>query len=82
MNLIQKRFLLFIFGCITTRFLFVYIAKNISKKYLPYLGALAVIPATGFLIIYFGGYRKTGVEKHLIKRYGGIICVPFMRYFT
>ena len=62
MNLIQKRFLLFIFGCITTRFLFVYIAKNISKKYLPYLGALAVIPAMGFLIIYFGGYRKTGGE--------------------
>jgi len=34
----------------------------ISLSYLPYLGLLALLPATGFLIIYFGGYRKTGGE--------------------
>ena len=26
------------------------------------MGALALVPATGFLIIYFGGYRKKGRE--------------------
>jgi|UniRef100_A0A6C0BY48 hypothetical protein len=62
MNIIQKRFLLFIFGCILMRFSFVIIAKKINKKYLPYLGLLALIPAIGFLYIYLNGYRKRGGE--------------------
>jgi hypothetical protein len=40
----------------------VLIAKNINKKYLPYLGLLALLPAMGFIVIYLGGYRKTGNE--------------------
>ena len=62
MNSIQKRFIAFIFGCILVRTLFVIFVKKISNKYLPYLGYIAIIPAIGFLIIYFGGYRKFGPE--------------------
>jgi hypothetical protein len=62
MNDIQKRFLLFLVGCIGTRSLFVLIAKNASSKYLPLLGYLALLPAIGFLYIYFTGSRKTGAE--------------------
>ena len=62
MNNFQKRFLLFIFGCIFVRILFVIIAKNISLNYLPYLGYLALLPSIGFFYIYFTGTRKTGAE--------------------
>ncbi len=62
MNSIQKRFLLFLIGCIGTRTLFVYIAKNININYLPLLGYLAILPAIGFTYIYLTGSRKTGAE--------------------
>lgn len=62
MNNIQKRFLLFLVGCIGMRTLFVVIAKNSSPTYLPYLGYLALLPAIGFAYIYFTGSRKTGQE--------------------
>ena len=62
MNNIQKRFLLFLIGCIGTRTLFVLIAKNSSKTILRYIGYLALLPAIGFLYIYFTGSRKTGGE--------------------
>ena len=62
MNDMQKRFALFLIGCIGTRSLFVYIAKNISLKYLPYLGFLALLPAFGFTYIFLTGARKTGAE--------------------
>lgn len=62
MNNIQKRFLLFLFGCIPTRLAFVYIAKNASLQYLPLLGYLALMPAIGFIYIYLSGSRKTGPE--------------------
>ena len=62
MNDIQKRFLLFLIGCIGTRALFVYVAKNASAKYLPLLGYLALLPAIGFMYIFLTGSRKTGGE--------------------
>jgi len=62
MNDIQKRFLLFLIGCIGTRALFVYVAKNASAIYLPLLGYLALLPAIGFIYIYLTGSRKTGGE--------------------
>jgi hypothetical protein len=62
MNNIQKRFLLFIFGCIGLRTLFVVIAKNIDIKFLPYLGYLALVMAAGFIYIFVTGSRKTGME--------------------
>ena len=62
MNIIQLRFSLFLLGCIVVRSLFVIIAKFINKKYLPYLGLLALLPAIGFIVVYLGDYRKTGGE--------------------
>lgn len=62
MNNIQKRFLLFLIGCIGTRSLFVYIAKNAKPSFLPYLGYLALLPALGFTYIYMTDSRKTGTE--------------------
>jgi hypothetical protein len=62
MNTIQKRFLLFLFGCIGTRSLLVYIAKNLSKQNLFYLGWLTLIPAVGFMYIFLTGTRPTGAE--------------------
>ena len=62
MNTIQKRFLLFLVGCIGTRSLFVYLAKNASETILMYIGYLALLPAIGFIYIYISGARKTGAE--------------------
>ena len=62
MNNIQKRFILFLCGCILVRLIFVYLAKVISLKYLPFLGYLALIPAIGFTYIFLTGSRKIGVE--------------------
>lgn len=62
MNNIQKRFLLFLIGCIGTRSFFVYAAKYININYLPFLGYLALLPTIGFIYIYLTGSRETGVE--------------------
>ena len=62
MNEIKKRILLFLFGCIGVRSLFVIIAKYTDTKYLPYLGYLALLPALGFIYIFLSGTRKTGPE--------------------
>jgi hypothetical protein len=58
----QKRFLLFLIGCIGIRILFVYIAKTIDIKYLPILGYIALLIGIGFIVIYLKGFRKTGQE--------------------
>lgn len=62
MNNLQKRFLLFLFGCIGLRSLFVYIAIKTPTNYLPYLGYLSLLFSIGFAIIYITGSRKTGAE--------------------
>ena len=62
MNSIQTRFLLFLFGCIGMRSLFVIIAKNVSIQYLQYLGYLALLPVIGFIYIFITGSRNTGPE--------------------
>jgi hypothetical protein len=62
MNNLQKRFLLFLFGCIGSRTAIVFIAKNATKKYLKYLGYLALLPAIGFIYLFLTGTRKTGAE--------------------
>lgn len=62
MNTIQRRFFMFLFGCIGTRALLAILAKNINIQYLPILGWIALIPALGFLYIYVTGSRKTGIE--------------------
>ena len=62
MDDLKKRMLLFLIGCIGTRSLFAYIAKNIGLRYLPLLGYLALLPMIGFIYIYFTGSRQTGAE--------------------
>lgn len=62
MNTIQKSFLLFLIGCIGTRTLFMYFAKNASSTNLRYLGYLALYPAVSFAYIFASGSRKTGLE--------------------
>lgn len=62
MNTIQKRFLLFLFGCIGTRSLFVYLAKTLPDKYLQIMGYIALIPAIGFIYIFLTGVRQRGFE--------------------
>lgn len=59
---LQKRLLLFLFGCIGTRSLFVIIAKNLATNYLRYAGYLALLPALGFIYIFLTGARQTGPE--------------------
>jgi hypothetical protein len=59
MNNLQKRFLLFLVGCIGSRSVLVYVAKNVSVKY---LGYLALLPAIGFIYLFLTGTRKTGTE--------------------
>jgi hypothetical protein len=54
--------LLFLVGCIGTRSLFVYLAKNSSIQTLKYMGYLALIPTIGFIYIYATGARQTGIE--------------------
>jgi len=58
MNKIQKLFLYFLIGCLGARLLIVMIAKEINKKYLKYLGYVALLPAIGFMYIYLSGARK------------------------
>jgi len=58
----KKRIILFIFGCITTRLLIVYITKTIDKDYLPYLGYIALIPAIVWVYLFVFDKRKTGPE--------------------
>ena len=62
MNNMQKRFLLFLVGCIGVRILFVYLAKNSSAYYLRIFGYLALLPAIGFTYIYLTGSRAIGAE--------------------
>jgi hypothetical protein len=62
MTQLQKRILLFLFGCIGVRSLFVIIAKTINTNYLNYLGYLALLPAIGFIYIFLTGTREFGPE--------------------
>ena len=56
-----KRMALFLIGCMGTRLALVWLAYAFPTL-LPFMGALAILPAVGFFVIYFGGLRKTGAE--------------------
>lgn len=62
MKPIQKRFLMFLGGCIPARLALVWLAIKTPLSYLPYLGYLALIVAFGFLYLYFTGKRTIGIE--------------------
>ena len=61
MDKFQNILLIFLFGCIGLRVLFVIIAKYINIKYLKYLGYVALLPAIGFMYLYISGIRNTGL---------------------
>ena len=62
MKALEKRFLLFLGGCIPMRLLFVWLAKIMPLNYLPYAGALALLPAFGFFYLFLTGKRTVGLE--------------------
>lgn len=55
-----KRILLFVLGCMTSRFALAYTAYN--KIALPILGLFALFVGFGFTYIYLGNFRQTGPE--------------------
>lgn len=62
MNTLQKRYMLFLGGCIPIRLGLTAFAKYMPNKYLPLLGGVTLLMALGFLYLYFTGQRKTGQE--------------------
>ena len=62
MNDMQKRFILFLFGCIPARLALVYSAKNIPIDYLPILGYITLIIGISFGYLFLSGTRQTGAE--------------------
>ena len=60
MNDIQKRFLLFLVGCIGMRIYIVYLAKTTSTNNLKYMGYLSTLSAIGFLYFYLTNSRTKG----------------------
>lgn len=59
---LQLRFLFFLFGCIGTRSLFTLGSAYAPVSYLPWFGAVALIPALGWFYLIFLGERDTGPE--------------------
>lgn len=62
MNDFQKRILLFLIFCMGMRFFLVFLAKFADKKILRLMGFLTLLPAIGFLYLFFTKKRKTGPE--------------------
>ena len=62
MNNIQRRFLLFLGACIPSRLFFVLLAKYGNQTIKKIIGVVAFMIASGFMIIYFGNLRETGIE--------------------
>jgi len=62
MNNVQKRFLLFLGGCIPSRLFFVLLAKYGNQTIKRFIGVVAFMIASGFMIIYLGRLRQTGIE--------------------
>jgi hypothetical protein len=59
-SLTLKRFALFFGGCLVVRVGMAIVAKVVPIKYLPLLGALAIIPAFRFIYIYVTGSNPRG----------------------
>lgn len=62
MSSIQKRFLLFLGGCIPARLALVAAAKYMPINYLPYMSIFTLLIAIGFIYLFSTGKRTTGLE--------------------
>jgi hypothetical protein len=58
---LQRRFILFIFGCILVRLILVYLSKT-YMEYLPFFGVLALMAVVGWINVLFFNERNTGPE--------------------
>ncbi len=59
---LQKRFLLFLIGCMGARLFLVYMAYKLPLFWLKIMGVFAILLAIGFLTIFWFGLRKYGQE--------------------
>ena len=85
MNKLQKRFTLFLLGCIPVRFLFVYIAKNIPINYLPLTAPITLIMGLGFLYFFFTGKEKGATFNqvawwHYLRPIHGLLYILYSYY--
>lgn len=62
MNDLQKRQLLFLFGCVPFRLWVVYLAKTLPSDHVRTMGLLAAVPTLGFLVLYVTHSRLKGAE--------------------
>lgn len=62
MTPLQRRFVLFLVGCMGVRSLLVYAAATVPDPWLKAMAIPAALIALGFASIYIGGFRRTGVE--------------------
>lgn len=62
MTPLQKRFALFLIGCMGIRIALALFAMQASPSLLRIMGYIALLPALGFTLIYFFDLRKTGAE--------------------
>ena len=58
---LKKRFLLFLVGCMGSRYGLAYLSYNYESLN-KYIALFTLVAGLGFYIIYFGRYRKTGIE--------------------
>lgn len=65
MNTLQKRFLAFLLLCIPVRIGFVFIAKSVDKKYLPYLGYIGLIIGLGFMYNFIFTKKQGGTFNQI-----------------
>lgn len=59
---IEKRFLLFLLGCMPARLSLVFVAFISSSRVLRLMAVPAAFVAAGMFVIFAGGFRKTGAE--------------------
>jgi hypothetical protein len=57
---IQKTILIFLFGCIGIRTIFLIMSKNINKDYLPYMGYIAILISISLIYQFIKKERKMG----------------------
>ncbi len=62
MNDIQKRFLLFLVGCIGIRLFMVYVSKSGQEQHKQYLGYFLAIISVGIMAVYLFNLRPVGAE--------------------
>lgn len=57
---LAKRSLVFFGACVSTRLLFAVVAAKVPLHWLPFLGALALVPAVGFMHVFLAKKNRRG----------------------